>query len=380
MLFAAALLTSCGTEPEEKTATAPSNLQTVELQFATIPQTYEALGSIRSTTRSTVASRLMGTVVSVSANEGDVVRRGQLLVEIDARDVDAQVRKAHAGQAEVEQAIQGAEAALSAADANLDLATATYRRYESLRERRSVSPQEFEEVEARYKAARAERERGARQLEGLQARRQQALADVATAQTYGSWARVTSPIDGIVTARLVDVGDQASPGLPLFRIDDPTDYRLDVQVDESRLPHIQVGDPVGVVVDSTGLQTKGTVEAVAPAVSSASRSALVKVALPPASGIQSGMFARAYFSTGERQALLVPTSAISQRGQLEGVYVLGETGQAQFRLIRTGNATGENTEVLSGLNAGDEIVTGEMPRDLERKPVASVETRGRKES
>ena len=369
--LAAVLSAACGSEPEESAPVAQADLQTTEVELTTIPERYEALGTVRSTTRSTIASKLMGTVMSVAVNEGDRVRKGQILLEIDAREVDAQIRKADAGLDEVERAIQSMQAALSSAEANLNLATATYRRYEALRERRSVSPQEFDEVEARYKAAQAERTRVSSQLEGLHAKRQQALADVSTARTYGTWARITSPIDGVVTAKHVDVGDQASPGMPLVQIDDPSSYRLDVQVDESRLPYIQIGDPVPVWIESSDLRTTGSVQAVAPAVDPSTRSALVKIDLPEMTGLQSGMFARAWFSVGERQALVVPTSSITRRGQLEGVYVLDDAGGAQFRLIRTGESSGEETEVLSGISAGDKVVIGGLSGNLEHQPVAA---------
>lgn len=371
LVLAAVLLVGCGAEPETAAAPREANLQTTEVRLTTVPERYEALGTVRSTTRSTIASKLMGTVTSVAVNEGDRVRKGQILLEIDAREVDAQIRKSTAGLDEVEQAIQGGQAALDAANANLDLATTTYRRYEALKERQSVSPQEFDEVEARYKAARAEQVRMARQLEGLRARRQQALADVSTSTTYGTWARITSPIDGVVTARHVDVGDQASPGMPLVQIDDPGSYRLDVQIDESRLPYMTIGATVPVRIESAGLDATGTIEAIAPAVDPSTRSALVKITLPQITGIQSGMFARAWFQVGERQTLLVPTTSVTRRGQLVGVYVVDPQGQPQFRLIRTGETNGEDTEVLSGVSEGDRIVIDGVSGNLENRPVVA---------
>lgn len=363
VLLASLTWTGCSSDAEPAAPAEQGQIQTTRVEIATVPDNYEALGTIRSTTRSTVASKLMGTIVSIAVEEGDEVREGQQLLQIDSREIDAGIRKAEAGLAEVDQAIQGAEAALSGAEAQLELASATFGRYEALREKGSVSRQEFEEVQARFRAAKAGHGQAVRQLDALRSRRGQALADLSAARTYGTWARVTSPIDGVVTARHVDVGDLASPGMPLVSVDDPTSYRLDVQVDESRLPSIHPGDDVPVEIESLGTRTNGAVQAIAPAVDPSTRTALVKIALSGATDLQSGMFARAWFKLGERKAIVVPSTLIVRRGQLEGVYVLGESGEPRFRLIRTGATVGDRTEVLSGLSEGDLIVTEEMSAD-----------------
>ncbi|MDX1582561.1 MAG: efflux RND transporter periplasmic adaptor subunit [Thermoanaerobaculia bacterium] len=369
LLLGALAWTGCGSDTEPAAPVERGEIQTTRIELTTIPDHYEVLGTIRSTTRSTVASKLMGTVVSVPVEEGEQVRQGDLLVTIDSSEVDARIRKAQAGLDEIEQAIRGAEAALASADANLNLARATYGRFETLRDRGSVSPQEFEEVEARFKAAAAGREQAARQLEALRSRRQQALADLSTARTYGTWARVTSPLDGVVTATYVDPGDLASPGVPLVAIDDPSSYRLDVQIDESRLSSISVGDPVTVRIESLGTVAKGVVQAIAPAVDPSSRTALVKIALPDAVGVQSGMFARAHFNVGERRTIVVPTSLIVERGQLEGLYVLDDSGEPRFRLIKTGPELDGRTEVLSGISVGDLVVAEELHLTPENQPI-----------
>src|SRR5207253_2269114 len=120
-----------------------------------------------------------------------------------------------------------------AAEANQALAASTFNRYRALLERRSVSPQEFDEVQAKYRVADAEAERASRMLAALAARKNQVLAridqakaDVSSAHVFASYARVASPMNGIVIARQAEVGTMASPGSPLITIEDDSHYRL----------------------------------------------------------------------------------------------------------------------------------------------------------
>jgi len=315
----------------------------------------------------------MGTIVALHVREGDTVRAGQTLIEIESREAGIQVQKAQAGVRETQDAldevdrnIRAAESAREAARANEKLANTTFNRYQTLFARRSVSPQEFDEVRAKLEVASAERERAERLLQATTARRKQVLAridqakaDVSNARVYVSYARLTSPINGIVVSKQTDVGYLATPGAPLLTIENSSRYQLEVSVEESRLGTIHLHDQAELQIEALGnTQLSGSVEEIVPAADPNSRSYIVKVGLPNVADapLRSGVYGKARFISGQRQALAIPKTAISQRGQLTGVFVVDQSGLARLRLIKTGKEFGERVEVLSGLNTGEQVV------------------------
>jgi multidrug efflux system membrane fusion protein len=275
------------------------------------------------------------------------------------------MREAEGALDEIERNLQAAASGKAAAEAGLALAASTYNRYKALMERRSVSPQEFDEVQAKYKVAYAEAERATRMLSALVARKNQVLAridqakaDVVNAQVYASYGRVASPMNGIVTAKQAEVGAMAAPGVPLLTIEDDSHYRLEASVEESQIQTIHVSEQVHVRIDALGdEQLSGTVSEIVPMADPASRSHTVKIDLPVQRTIRSGSFGRARFSGSQKQAITIPRRAITERGQLVSVFVVDDSGMARQRLIRTGKAYGDRVEVLTGLSDGERIVT-----------------------
>ncbi|MCI0490500.1 MAG: efflux RND transporter periplasmic adaptor subunit [Blastocatellia bacterium] len=378
LLAALAFLTaSCESKQEAATEKAPvlKDVKIERVAPSSIDEYYEAVGTVRSRTSSVLSSKIMGSVIALRVREGDRVRAGQTLIEIDNRDAATQLQKAEAGlreaQAaleEVERSTNAAESAKAAADAGKALAEATFKRYEALLERRSVSRQEFDEVEAKYKVAGAEGARAGRMLEMLAAKRSQALAridqakaDIASARVYTGYARITSPIDGVVTARQTDIGQMAAPGAPLLTIEDDSRYRLEAAVEESQIANVRLGDTARVLIDALGREAlDGRVAEIVPASDPASRSFAVKIDLPAdgdKTGLRSGMFGKARFIKGQKQAITIPQSAVIERGHLTSVYVVDSKGIARLRLIKTGKVYDGRVEILAGLNEGERIVT-----------------------
>ena len=316
---AALAAAACGHDLPERTAPVAVSAPTAIVQKTDVVSTRAVAGVTRSTTVSPLAARVVGNVLRVHVSEGDVVKAGQVLVEIDAREGRAQS--------------DAAASAVAAAAANAALAETTHARYAALRERRSVSQQELDDVEARLKAARAELQR--------------ARAGAAQARTFLDYSYVRSPIDGVVTARMVDPGAQAAPGMPLLTVEDPRSMRVEASVPEE-VP-LRPGDRV--FVEAGGRRTEGRVAQVQPSIDSSSRTSLVKI--EAAGPLRSGSYVRVLIPSGEREALAVPPSAVVRRGALTSVFVVGSDGIARMRLI----TLGEQNEVLSGLEAGERIVT-----------------------
>jgi len=274
------------------------------------------------------------------------------------------MREAADALEEIERNIAAAQSAKAAAEANQALAASTFNRYRTLFQRRSVSPQEFDEVQARRRVADAEAERADRMLSSLGARKDQvrakidqAKADVAGAQVSAGYARVASPINGIVTSKLVEVGAMATPGAPLVTIEDDSRYRLEATVEESRIGYLRVNDQVQVRIDALGgLELTGRVGEISPVADPASRSHTVKIDLPAQPALRSGSYGRASFAVGQKQAITIPLRAVTERGQLVSVFVVDDSGAARVRLIKTGKSYGDRIEVLTGLSEGERIV------------------------
>jgi multidrug efflux pump subunit AcrA (membrane-fusion protein) len=319
-----------------------------------------------------LSSKATGQIQSVHVREGDRVRQGQLLVEIESLDASARLRGAQAGEAEARMAleetdgdIRSAGAALRAAEAQHELADATRTRYDMLLERRAVSQQEYDEVESRLKAAVSEVERAREALAATESRRSQALAriertesEAESARVIQGYAKILSPIDGIVTARHAEVGMLAGPGMPLVEVGGE-DYQLEAMIEETRAGRIAAGQRVRVEIDAAAASVDGRVSLIVPASDPGTRTYIVKLDLllpPPVRGaVRSGFFGRAFFSAEDREALVIPESSLVKRGQLTGVFVVRDE-VALLRLVKTGKSYASGIEILSGLDAGARIV------------------------
>jgi multidrug efflux pump subunit AcrA (membrane-fusion protein) len=377
---AAALFLSCGSKEDfSKTAPVPQKVKIEKVQASPVEDTYEAMGTVRSKTISVLSSKVLGRIVSIPVREGDRVKAGQLLVEIDDREMKAQLQKSRAGLKEtqyaldeMEKAIRAGEAEKKAADARFSLASSTLDRYKGLFERRSVSSQEFDEVQTKNAAAKADADQASERLQGLLAKKNQiiaridqAKADTANAEAFLSHTRILSPIDGIVTTKPADLGQMAAPGTPLLSVEDESHYRLEALVEESRISRIHLGDTVSVSIDALGQKPMdGQVSEIVPALDPASRSTIIKIDLraPDSSTIfRSGLFGKARFNTGTKRVLTVPVQSVLERGQLTFVYVVDPAKIAHMRLIQTGKPYGDRVEVLSGLSEGDQVIVEPLP-------------------
>jgi RND family efflux transporter MFP subunit len=362
ILFTAGVLGACGSAEKAKEAQPEAirgvQLETVHLQ--SLPDVYEATGTVRSATTSVLSAQISGTVRDVRVKPGDHVRRGQVLAVIDDRGPRAQVAAAQAGVEEATQGLAEIEHALQAAAADRQFAEATFRRYQGLLEKNSVSRQEFEGAEAKYKGALANERALQAKKKQIEARGEQARSQQESAETLFSYSRVTSPLDGVVTAKAVDPGTVVMPGMPLLTVEDPGHYRLEANLPEQLLPKVTLGTTVEIRTEHGKLQ--GRVAEIVPAADTASRTFLVKIDLPRDCGCRSGEYGTAGFAVGQERRLSVPRQALVEHGELEGVFVANPQGVLEYRLVKTGKDLGERVEILSGISEGDRIAVSAVER------------------
>jgi len=232
LVLAVGSLVGCSSE---QTRTTPSpetvrNIPVIAVQQANVPDFLEAVGTVRAAQTSGASSQMMGNIVEIRAHEGDHVQRGQVPAVIDDSQPRAAVDRSTAADLAAQQQLVGA-------DSDLALAESTLKRYQNLYEKRSVSPQEFDEVKARQQAALARRD----MAKAGQAQAQAALSQACTSLDY---TRIRAPFDGVVTEKKADSGTLASPGMPIFTVEDVRRYRLEATVNENDLRYVRTGQQV----------------------------------------------------------------------------------------------------------------------------------------
>lgn len=321
-----------------------------------VPDWLEAVGTVRAAQTSQVASQTMGNIVEIKVREGDRVQSGQVLAVIDDSQPRAAVEQAAAS-------VTAAQKEVSATESELTLAEVTLKRFQQLYEKKSVSPQEYDEVKARFQSAEARRDMA-------RAGQAQASATLTHARISLGYTRIRAPFAGVVTERKADTGTLASPAMPLFTIEDTGRYRLEATVDESDVRLVRTGQAVPVFLDALrNNELPGRVAQIVPAADPASHSFLVKVELPADQALRSGLFGRTRFSRGERSVLLIPQTAMVQRGQLQGTYAIDANGIAVLRYVALGRITGQQVEVLSGLQDGERLIAAPGGREWSGKRI-----------
>jgi RND family efflux transporter MFP subunit len=355
MAASAVMMSGChGNEPiapagAEQTAQA----RVVESSAQQVPQVVGATGTVHARESTVISAQVMGRIQQVLVREGDNVRAGQTLVVLDDGTLHAQVEQAQAG-------VKAAQNSQAAAQSNAALASSTLDRYKQLEAQKSVSPQEMDEVSRRAEAATAN-------LDAVRAQTDAARAQESAARTMMSYAHLTAPFAGVVTARMADPGAMAAPGVPLLQVDQAGALQLEASVDESAIAAIHKG--MKVQVEVAGRQIGGSVAEIVPAADASSHSFLIKIDLPSSTQTRAGMYGTAEIPDGLRSAILIPRSALVQRGSLMCVYALNGQGIAQLRTVTLGAPHGELVEVLSGVSAGEKLVDAPSDRDLAGKRI-----------
>ena len=326
-----------------------------------VDKLYRGVGAVKAKTTARIAGKVMGTVRDVLVREGDSVENGALLVVLSSKELETRVDGARNAIVQLERNLAEAGADRAETFARLDLARITYERFKELRERESVSLQEFDEVKAKYAVARAKVRRTEEAFGSIQAKKKQAESALEEAETFFHYTKIKAPFAGVITQKNVDEGDLSQPGTLLLVLEDKSIYQLEVSVDESNMMNISVGQGVVVTLDSlAGERLTGTVGEVVPRIDPATRTFLVNVNLPMVQGITSGMYGKAYFPVGKTTAFLVPFTALAECGQLSTVYVVNSDNRAERRLVKTGKEYGDLIEILTGLNAGESVVVRDV--------------------
>ena len=353
----AAGCTSNGARLRDET-TSPIDVRVTNAGVVPIAHTFEAGGVLKARITAQLTARIAAELREIKVEPGDRVRKGQVLAVLDDRDLAAERAHAQASVIAAQSGAASAEAERQSAEARVVLARTTQTRMEQLREKNSATPQELDGTTAELEMAEA----GVR---AARARLAQASASVSAAQAAdraadvaASFSSITAPFDGLVTNRLLEPGNMASPGVPVLTIETTDGFRLEVQLDALRAQSVKTGDRAAIELEDHGVADKiaGRVVEVARAIDPAAHAFVVKIQLPAGVAVRSGAFARARFESGPRQALAVPAAAIVRRGQLSLVFVVDSGRHARMRAVTAGVQSGDSVEVLAGIQPGEAVI------------------------
>ena len=325
--FLALSFTGCSEKPK---TTVENHLPTIQVHAQkTEAKSHiaieEVVGTVRPKLRSDIEAKVSGRIEQMRAVPGQLVKRGELLVQLDAREIQAK---------------------LDQATASRDQAESDLVRYTKLITQHAITQQEFEATQSRARIARA---------------------SVTEAETMLGYTKITAPFDGVITSKLSDVGDLAAPGRPLLKMEDPQALRFEADVPEAIIARIK---PDAVLPVRVGGQPEisGTVTEISPASDPNSRTFLVKLDLPQFAGLRGGLFGRVGVPVGESSVLRFPSSAVVQRGQMEIVFVQ-DKDHAVLRLVKTGKHIENDVEILSGIEPNEKVITDHVAQLMDGQTV-----------
>jgi len=358
------LFTGCGQEEHNvegppKVTVDPATVK--KILPVTVDDVYRSVGTVLSKNTTQIAGKVMGHVKEVKVKEGDKVKRGDLLIVLKGEELKYRLESARNAVLEIERRLAEAEAAKEEAEAQLGLTKTTLHRFKNLLARESVTPQEFDEVKAKYDVATARVKRAEKAIGSLKAKKQQVESSRKEASTYYDYTQIKAPFSGLITQKMIYEGDMAIPGNTLLVLEDNQHYQLETFVEESKIKKISVGQEAEVRLDALGQeQMKGRVAEIVPHIDPGSRTFKVKIDLSQVSGIKSGMYGKAYFPIGKTSLLLVPKTALAECGQLSSLYIVNEESVVERRLVKVGKDYDDKVEILSGLDPGELVVVHDL--------------------
>ena len=337
-------------------------------------------GNVGAIGETPIYARAEGYIITRKVDIGDVVKKGDLLVEIDSPELDQQLRTAKARLEQLRAAASQVKAAIDQAKATAKLAEVNYGRSKQLIEVGIVAKVDLDEKTAVFDARKADvRAQEANLLAADEAIKAQ-TAEVARVTQLFDFKRVTAPWDGIITQRNCAVGNLITPsaiaaGRDLFRLSDMSKLRVFVNVPQANIGDIKVGQKAVVKVPELNASLTGSVIRTSNALENQSRTLLAEVnVVNEGRKMLPGMYTQVVIeTTGARQLILVPGDTIVTRAEGIFVAVVGAGNKIQFRKIEVGRDFGTEVEAVSGLNEGDQVVVNpsdDVKNGVVVKPIA----------
>lgn len=312
--------------------------------------TIKASGQVEAVQTANISTRVMGYITDVYVKAGDEVKQGQLLFKVSSNDIQAKQGQADAG-------IGQAEAILANAQRDYD-------RFTTLYKQQSATAKELDNATQQYNTAKAALE-AAKQLRN----------EVVAQKIYTS---VTAPFSGIVTQKLQDAGNIASPGMPVLTLQQGNNLQVSAAIAETEISGIKNGQDAIVFIGSVNKTVTGRVSGINPSSQFTGGQYIVKVALPgdAQKGLYAGMYVdialpsqKSIANSDSSTAIMVPINSIVHKDELDGIYTINTNKLAVLRWVRLGKTSGNKVEVLSGLDRNEAFITSSTGRLYNGAPV-----------
>jgi HlyD family secretion protein len=312
-------------------------------------------GTVQSRVPVTVSPKITGILEKLYADQGDRVRKGQLLAELDAIELKARSAAAQAAKNRVQRDLARSQADLVKAQANLGLAKSNYQRDLEVFKPGYISQASFDTTKAQLRVAESEVAAFQAAVTALQASVKQAEAETQAAEALHGYTRIVAPMDGLITVRKAEVGTTVASGSPIFQMVDLNQIWVAAWIDATQVAQLRIGQPAAIKLRS-GRLFQGEVARLNQEADTVTRELEVNVKfaqLPEPLVI--GEEAEVDINTGRQTAPGIPLSAlISQNGQ-QGVLV-ADKGQVRFQKVTQGLHDEKRTVVLTGLKEGELVI------------------------
>jgi len=313
-------------------------LATAKKEKIDITNTY--VTSIYSKNQVMVATRLMGYIKKMDVEEGDVVKKGEELFEVDPSDIYSMLNQARGAVMQAQSGVLMAEMAY--ADARKD-----YERFKNLYANGAVSKRDFEKMTLNMKIRKE-------QVDMAKGMLKQAKAGLERAKAQLKYAKVVSPINGVVTRKMKKVAEMALPGYPVLVLSDLNSIKAKSFVKESDLDYLKIGMKAKIYVPAIKKSFDANISTIIPSADPATHSFVVKYTLKNTKGLIPGMYAKAKVVVAKKEAVLVPFAALTTRSGIVGVFV-DKNGVAVFTPVKQIAQVGNNIAV-KGLNGGETVI------------------------
>lgn len=330
VLPAIALLAfACGSEEEQVIEKPSVKAEVVQLKSTEKLKENRFSGKVIADNKLILSTKILGQVEQVLVKEGEKITKGQLLVKIKSNDLSAKHNTAVSG--------------VKTAELNMENMIKNYDRIKNLFDKGSATQKELEDMSTAKEAAITQYNQAKQQL--------------AEINDYLSYANLTSPINGFISKKMMNVGDMAAPGQPVLALESMDELKVEVNVPEFEIHKFETNDSVTVSVDAVNAKDLvGTVERIVPSSTYSGQYKVVLVLNKENPQLKPGMFAQVNLLKDKTMKLLVPKSSIIQKGQLTGLYTVNQQNEAMLRWVRLGKDYGDHVEVLSGLIEGEQLV------------------------
>jgi HlyD family secretion protein len=366
-LFVAQLLASSAlTQAAETKAAAPPSISVLTAEKKTIAEDLTVTGSFAAGELVLVSPEIEGLAVTeFLAEEGDAVKKGQVLTRLNSASIDIQVSQTKATLARNDYALDQAKNSIQQAQINRDLAAADLERTKKLRTGGIATQQALDQVQATYDLGNAQLSNAKLSLEAAQADRVGIQAQLDGLMLNKSRTEIKSPVDGYVSNRTVQIGGIASGSKnPMYQIVASGIVKLVAEVPESELPRVKVGQKATITINGYDKPIDGEVRLISPEVNETTRVGLVHIRVADDVRIALGTFGRARISVAAAEGVALPLTAVTFGDSGPTVQIVKDN-KIQVRKVITGLVGTDNIEITSGVQSGEIFVAraGSFVRD-----------------